>query len=455
MIKAGKSLYARLVVRMAVVLGASAVVLLGSIWYSTQIAVDEAYDRILTGSALQIAESLWYENGRVNVDIPLAAFAMLTPGDKVLYNIIGPDGRSISGDPDFRPEIRYDALASGPVLSDGRYQDLPIRIAMIGRAMSVESGNRWAVVIMAQSKNARLDFLNSFVAKVLLVILVTGILTAIAGMFTLFQALSPLKQIEDAIQKRNLNDLEPLAMTVPTELHAVISAINAFMTRLAARRMIMQRVIGEAAHQLRTPVTALISQVEMLESEQSPKQQQQHLSRLRVRAHDLGSLVNQLLQHAMVLHRADAVQKVRVDLKALVRREALELLSGAGQSLDLELRVPDGDCHIDADEVSVREAIRNVLMNALKYGARSFLHIELNDLGQQLEVKVIDDGPGIPEADWQRVRQPFSTRSSGQGASLGLSIVEEVMRAHSGQLRFERIEGRSFTVSLLFPASVN
>ncbi|NEX60336.1 sensor histidine kinase [Noviherbaspirillum galbum] len=454
MIKVGKSLYARLVVRMAAVLAASAVLLLGAIWFSTQIAVDDAYDRILTGSALQIAENLWYEHDRVNIDLPVAAFAMLTPGDRVLFNVLGPDGRSIAGDPDFRPDIPWKKLDSGPVLMDGHYQDLPIRIAVIGRAMPVASGNRWAVVMMAQSRNARSAFLQGFVTKVLLVILVTGILTAIAGMFTLFQALSPLKRIESAIQQRDLNDLQPLQMTVPGELHAVVSAINAFMVRLAARRQIMQRVIGEAAHQLRTPVTALISQLELLDAETDEDKRQAYLERLRQRLHDLGSLVNQLLQHAMVLHRADAVPKARIDLKALTRKEAMEVLSEADRPLDLELRVPDGDCFVDADEVSVREALRNVLRNALKHGARSFLHIEMNDLGAQVEIRVIEDGPGIPETEWARVREPFSARDTAAGgASLGLSIVDEVMRAHRGELRFERVAGQRFAVILRFPSS--
>jgi two-component system sensor histidine kinase TctE len=154
----------------------------------------------------------------------------------------------------------------------------------------------------------------------------------------------------------------------------------------------------------------------------------------------------------MVLHRADAVPKERIDLKALARKEAMELLSAATRPLDLEMRVPDKACEVEADAVSVREALRNVLVNALRYGARSFLHIELNDRGPCLELKIIEDGPGIPETEWAKVREPFSAHSAGRsGASLGLSIVEEVMRAHQGELRFERIEGKSFAVCLVFP----
>jgi two-component system sensor histidine kinase TctE len=452
MIRAEKSLYAGLVLRMMVVLTGSAAILLGAIWLSTRSTVDEAYDRMLSASALQIAENLWYEHGRLNVDVPLAAFATMTAGDRVLYNVIDPDGRSIAGDPDFHPEIPWKELVSGPVLLDARDHDLPVRIAMIGRAMPVESGNPWAVVIIGQSRFARSAFLDGLMARVLLAIVITGAVAVVVGMFTLHQALSPLKRIEQSIAQRSLTDLEPLRMTVPRELLAVVTAINAFMERLAARRRIMQRLLGDTAHQLRTPVTAFLSQIELLAAERAETPREEHLGRLRTRAQDLGSLVNQLLHHAMVLHRADAVPRQRIDLSVLAQQEALEMLSHAERELDLEMRTPDSRCEIEADAVSVREALRNVLANALRYGARSFLHIELNDLGQWLELKVIEDGPGIPEADWDRVRQAFAVDSSGRsGASLGLAIVDEVMRSHHGELRFEKRDDGSFAVCLRFP----
>jgi two-component system sensor histidine kinase TctE len=94
-----------------------------------------------------------------------------------------------------------------------------------------------------------------------------------------------------------------------------------------------------------------------------------------------------------------------------------------------------------------------VLGNALQYGAASFLHVQLECKEAQIELRVIDDGPGIPEAEWERIRKPFSPRSGERmGASLGLSIVEEVMRAHGGQLRFGYSGAGSFMVVLSFPA---
>lgn len=449
MIAHGRSLYARLVLRVGGVLAVSACALLFAIWISTQFAVNEAYDRLLTGSALQIAENTWYQNGAVNVDVPLAAFSMLTPGDQVFYAVVGPNGRKIAGDPEFNPAIPWNKLKNGPVVMDGTYQDLPVRIAIIGRRMPVAGTHPWAVIMLAQTKNSRLAFAKSLSTKTILVILVMGIFTAIAAMFTLYQALAPLKKIEEALKQRDPHDLSPLSLTVPTETHALVTSINAFMQRLAIHRALMRRVIGDAAHQLRTPVTALISQMELLSAESEESARARHLSRLRERTQNLGALVNQLINHAMVQNRANTDRPERIDLADLVLREMTDLLSNQERQLDLEMRAPDYPCFVLGDAINLREAVKNILINCLKYGAKTLIHVELTDQGEWLELRFADDGPGIPESEWIRVREPFSPRNGGRsGASLGLSIVEQVMRAHGGKLRFEHIKDVSFSVIL-------
>lgn len=453
MIVAGRSLYTRLVMRVGLVLSISSAALLIAIWISTQLAANEAYDRILTGSALQIAENTWYQNGAVNVDVPLAAFAMLTAGDQVFYVVIDPDGRTVAGDADFKPDIPWKKLNDGPLLQDGAYLDTPVRMAIIGRRMPVAGEHPWAVIVLAQTNNARHSFAKSVGTRALLVILAMGVLTVIAAMFTLYQALSPLKKIEAAIRQRDLNDLSPLSITVPAETHALVSSINAFMQRLAVHRTTMRRVIGDAAHQLRTPVTALISQMELLSAQNDEEGRNRHLARLRERTRHLGALVNQLINHAMVQHRSDTAAFESVDLGALVRQEMADMLSHQERQLDLAMEAPEQPCLILGDAISLREAIKNVLGNALQYGAVNFLHVQLEQVGPQFELRIIDDGPGIAQADWERIRKPFAPRGGERlGASLGLSIVEEVMRAHGGQLRFGYSGAGSFMVVLHFPA---
>ncbi|VVE88567.1 sensor histidine kinase [Pandoraea bronchicola] len=452
MIVPGRSLYLRLVVRMGAVLAFAAVAVLLGIWFSTRSAVDRAYDRWLLGSALQVAENTWYQNGEVNVDVPLAAFSALAPGDQIFYTVLDPNGRSVAGDSEFRPVIPWDKLADGPVVVDGTYQEMPIRIAIVGRRMPVAAPHPWAVVALAHTQNARVRFTRGLADNTLLITIATGVLAMFAALWTLRQALMPLKQIEAAIRARDSNDLVPLAVTVPAETLALVGAINDFMQRLATSRALMRRVIGDAAHQLRTPVTALTAQAEMLTQTQDDAARQTHIARIQKQARGLGGLIHQLINHAMVQHRADSVAPVPVDLNELLQTAMRETLSYATRDIDVALHAPQTPCMIAGDPLSLREAIKNVLVNALAYGAPQRLHVDVTRAGDQWRLRFFDDGPGIPEAEWQRVRTPFSSRADGrEGASLGLAMVAEVMHAHGGQMTFERVAGEGFAVVFTLP----
>ena len=325
---AKNSLYTRLVTRTGAILAISAAVSLVAIWLATNYAASQAYDRILTSKVLQIAGSIWYQNNAVNVDVPIAAISELSPDDKTFYAVLDTNGRTIAGDINFRPDIPWNALKNGPVLISGAYEGHPVRIAIVGRRMPVAGPRPWAVAMLAQTTNARLSFARDLTADTFIVILVMGILTIIAAMFTLFQALSPLKRIEQSLRKRDPLELSPLSLEVPAEIRTLVDTLNGFMRRLAAHQATSRRVIADAAHQLRTPVTALLSQMELLSTQADENRKRAHLARLQVLTRELGALVNQLIHHAMVQQRAQTAPHRPVDLAELVKVQMTEALSG-------------------------------------------------------------------------------------------------------------------------------
>jgi two-component system sensor histidine kinase TctE len=225
------------------------------------------------------------------------------------------------------------------------------------------------------------------------------------------------------------------------------------MRRLADHRLVLERVIGDAAHQLRTPIASVVSQTEMLSTQSDETLRAAHVVRLRELSLNLAQLVNQLINHAMVQHRAMNPEFSDIDLAELVRREVATILSdSATRDLDIELRVPEGDCKVRGDPTTLAESIKNVTHNALQYGAPGLFHVEIQDAGDDWRLRFEDDGAGIDAAQQERLRQPFAARPGGRvGASLGLSIVERVMQAHGGSLRFARTDNAHFVVELVLP----
>ena len=450
-----RSLYARLALRVGLVLAVSGLLLITAIVMSTRLAARDVYDRLLIGAALQMAEHTWYENGKVNVDAPISSLSMLSAGDQTFYAVRDPAGRIVAGDAEFQPPIPWKRLEDGPVVMQGNHLGLPVSIAFVGRRMPVAGANPWAVIMLAHTNNARNSFADKLGTDATVLVAAAALLTLFAALFTLHQALAPLKQIVGAIGRRDLNDLAPFTERVPAEIYPLVKSLNEFVERLSRHRAVMRRVIGDAAHQLRTPVAALLSQMEMLSSARSDGDADKHLSRLGELTRQLGALVNQLINHAMVQHRAGSVPLQRIDLARLARDEMSEMLAAhANRMLDLAFSAPDQPCAVMGDPVTLREALRNVLANALEYGAPGLLHVEIGAEGTDWELRVIDDGPGIPAPDQQRLRRPFAARTGNRpGASLGLSIVEEVARAHQGELRFGRDAGGRFVVALSLPAA--
>lgn len=452
----GTSLYTRLAIRVALVLGISGLMLLVAVVLFTRLAANDAYDRILTGSALQLAENTWYENGRVNVDIPISTFSMLTASDQVFYAVLDPSGRVVAGDAELKPAIPYERLKDGPLVMQGAYAELPVSIAIVGRRMPVDGPKPWAVIMLAQTNNARHAVAKNLGINTSILIVVMGIVTVIAALFTLHQALAPLKLIGVTIEQREMNDLSPLTQVVPAEIHSLVASINEFMRRLEIHRAMMRGVIGDAAHQLRTPVAALLSQMELLSLNAHAQSQGYHLARLQELTRSLGELVNQLINHAMVQLRAESVPLESIDLAELAREVMAEKLSGPlHHDLDLGFQTPNQACRIQGDAIALREALNNVIDNALKYGANTLLHMEIRSTHDFWELRVEDDGPGIAETHWEQVRTPFSARGGNrQGASLGLSIVDAVMKAHRGNMQFSWSGNHHFVVSLSFPISM-
>lgn len=450
------SLFRRLAVLIAAVLGAGAVVLGLAAWSYARHAADEAYDRLLLGAALQIAETVTVQSGQVSVDPPVSAFETLSfsANDRIFYKVLDPRGAVLTGDGSL-PARQDFSPSEGPALTEVWHKGAPVRMALVGRYIADPGIQGWALVAVAQTQEARAALAWDLTWRASLLVLGMSVLALAAAMVAIRRALVPLAHVEHALALRDPKDLEPLQVETPREIEALIGAINHFMQRLQVRVGVMQRFIADAAHQLRTPLTALASQVDLLASEPDTEKQARAIARISERTSELGRLANQLLSHAMVIHRAEAIPFEEVDLIEVARRA---LHDGVPLATERDIAVvfeaPPHPVLIHGDPVSLREAVANVVHNAVKHGARTHLQVTVRKVDDRVHVEVSDDGPGIPEAEWQRVKEPFKGRGDGQsGSSLGLAIVSDVVRAHGGSLAFGTSPAGDFTVSLTFGRS--
>jgi two-component system, OmpR family, sensor histidine kinase TctE len=279
-------------------------------------------------------------------------------------------------------------------------------------------------------------------------LLAAGVLLSLLVHGGIRRGLAPLTRLTAQLENRSVNALSPIGMTqAPTEVHALVQAINGLLGEVARSVHQEKRFINDAAHQLRTPLAGLISQVELAQRETSNPLLGARLGKVRTGAERSAHLVHQLL----TLARSETTARMeQVDLAALAREVAREWTPravAAGVDLGFE---GEQHCLLQGDALQLREAMANLIDNALRYTPRgSTVTLRVQADGTSTQLMVEDNGPGLRADDLPHVFQRFWRASElPGGCGLGLAIVREIARRHGGDARVEPVPPQGLRVVL-------
>ncbi|MGV1768365.1 sensor histidine kinase [Rhizobium rhizogenes] len=448
----GRSIRVRILGLVAGVLGGGAVILGCLAYFAANTAAEEAYDRLLGNGAVQFAENVFVQGGVVTLDPPASAISGLAAYDLIFYRVVDPRGIVVAGNEDLSSKAPPRDTQKELVFEDGVYADEPVRMATISKEIENPAVSGWAEITVAQTIHARTALARRLTYEALGVIAVMFLLAVSATTLSLRFALKPLIEIEQEIQSRDPDDLSPIHAEPPVEIRNLVQSIDEFMRRLSGRMAMFQRFIGDAAHQMRTPLAALDAQVEMLSYARSDAAINEAIARIRERNNELGRLTGQLLDHAMILHRSDLSRIDPVDINELVRLVMSKVVPlSMSREIEISFTPASPEIVLSIDPVSVREAISNLINNALAHGATSRLEVEVKPLATGVGIIIRDDGDGF-EANPQSLLAPFEKGPRSRGSGLGLTIASEVAKAHNGSLHFRR-ENDFTVVQLTLAAS--
>ena len=281
------------------------------------------------------------------------------------------------------------------------------------------------------------------------------------------KALLPWVALAQSVQARAPHDLGliEVAAHAPREVQAMALALNRLFARAHAESDAQQRFIADAAHQLRTPLAALQSQVEAwaLMAQATPEKSivlpAEHVEQLRKASRRTTQLANQLLALSRVESQlGQGEQKQRVDLQSLCETLLATFLDSA-LAKDLDLGLEAAPAHVTGHEWLLRELISNLLDNAIKYtprGGRVTLRCarQISDERRpRVVLEVEDDGPGVPVGEYTRLTQRFyrAPGAASEGTGLGLAIAQEIAQGHGADLHFTPgTDQRGLKVQLLF-----
>lgn len=288
-------------------------------------------------------------------------------------------------------------------------------------------------------------------------------LALLAGMLTLAlrRGLAPLAVAADDITARSARALHPIALSAhPPELHPLIGAINDLMARLGGALSLQRLFLADAAHELRTPITALRLQLQLLERASDEAQREAALTQLRAGIDRAQHLVEQLLQLSRLAPETPALRRELVDLAELARSTAGRFSARADdRNIDLGA-VTEGAPTVQADVQQLAILLNNLVDNALRHtpaGGRIDVAAQV-DQGRPC-LRVTDTGPGIGAAERERVFDRFYRGSSvsadghaPHGSGLGLAIARAVAERHGADITLDEAPGGTgLRVSVLFP----
>lgn len=269
------------------------------------------------------------------------------------------------------------------------------------------------------------------------------------------RAVQPLEQVAGAATRIAGGELTTrLPPTDDPDLVAIVGGFNSMVDALAARIERDARFVGDVSHELRSPLTTLVTSVEVLgarRDELSPRAQQA-LALVETELGRFRRTLDDLLQLAR-LDDAAALDEARpLPLAALVR----ELLAVTGRPADLLTADADERTTVRGDKTSLERAVRNLLDNADRH-AGGPVHVGVQRRDGSVVVTVDDAGPGVALEDRERVferfaRGPRAARRSLPGAGLGLAIVAETAARHGGAAWCADAPGTGARFSLSVPA---
>lgn len=451
----------------SVMLPAMLVAAAGELWLTWRTALDAAnaaYDRSLLGAIKAMDANISTESGGLGVELPyrMLEFFELTANGQVFFRVSTEDGLVEIGNSDLPPPPPPSELPAGrAVFSDAIYLDQPLRMGVYARELdpplSGNDGSRRVVIQVGETTASRREFtralvLQSVARNVLLLTLGAVLLVGIISW-----ALRPLERLRSEVASRSIDDIRPVrSTTIPAEVQPLVEAINQHIERHRVASEARRAFIDDASHQLRTPLTTLITQLGYALRERDPALQREALESLRSQLYDTVRQTNQML----ALARADSAELLSdwVDATALAEAVTRAAWPPARElSQDLGFEPASGPAWVLGSAAQLREALSNLVDNASRYTPRDGrVTVRVQVQGSEVHLAVLDSGPGLAAEELARAGERFfrGSRAGPPGSGLGLAIVRSIAQRHGGRLQLDCPgEYGGLTATLMLPSA--
>ncbi len=469
----------RLTAWVAAVMIVSAAVVFLVVYQDTGTQLESQIDRDISGDTGQLVQSLGSLRGEAPARIRAAAtrYVLAQPynANSTLLFVLMSGVGTASNHPDVfggsEPEGGETQAQQLAENAEGRELEVPhigystARVPDVGKSRIFEqrldlgtvqlvagAGEPLALVERAQHGVAR-----AFALAGVVVLILALLASYLAGA----RVSAPLRRMAQVATRVDAGDLGPrmqISNRRVDEVRVLAEAFNRMLDRLSEAFASQREFVADASHELRTPLTVIRGQLEVLGAQENPSRED--VTRVERLAQAEITRISRLVDDLLVLAQAERTDFLRtesVDLRSFVT----DLWDGVSLTADRRFElgtIADGTLQADPDRLA--QALRNLARNAIEHTADrdGLVRLDVTPLApDRIRFLVVDDGPGIPVAERERVFERFHRTDSGRtrstgGAGLGLAIVRAIAEAHRGNVRVrEPLDGHGAAIELVLP----
>ena len=461
------SLRSRLLRRLLPVMLGSMLISGGLSYYGAQYYANQVYDRVLVDTLNGLASRLLVRDGRVIFDFPEAAQKIFEwdVDDAAYFRIDSRKRGHIAGQTDLEA-ANFPSAASGPGhrLWNSNYRQRRIRAAIkIVQLPGIEDDIR---VVVAETTNSREIVTREIFLTVLTPQAVLIFLAVLIVWQTMRRAIAPISEAARDLEQRTQHTQELLDDSrIPQEIRPLTAALNSLLDRLHQTLALQRQFVADAAHQLRTPLTALKLHLENALIAQRIEDIRPMLEQIRIATDRATRLTQQLLTLAESEEQLLRGRRDEFDLSLLLR-EIQDLWQPRAAQRSITLSLHSESNHESVVLLSHRDLLTqvldNLIDNALRYCPPGSVIQIMQALPKdgQIQIRVEDNGPGIPISERDQVirrfyrgdQSPKSNQQMPAGSGLGLAIAHEIMTRLGGTLQIsEGAQGQGTRIELMLP----
>lgn len=332
-----------------------------------------------------------------------------------------------------------------------------------------KSDNWWLVV--AEETDVRQELVNEIAQSNIIPIVIFVPLLVLLVWFITKRGLAPLNTLSQTVKQRNYRNLEKLEDDkAPLEVNELLLELNSLFDRLDDAHLRERRFVGDAAHELRTPLASLLIHAEnaidesIINDNQSQEQQEQTQAELQSSLYSMKKgisrmthLVNQLLALSRTEGQLDKTQFETIEITELCH-QAIDFEEDKLAQKQQEC-IPDisqNSISLVANSALIQSLLRNVIDNAIRYTpeqGKIKVSCYQDSINHKVVITVADSGPGVEAELRSRITERFYrvVGSGQQGSGLGLSIVDKIVQIHDASWHLDESEWGGLAVSFKFP----